>query len=320
MNFELNIEFISNHTSPEFVRDEVTVRNHRHLIFGTDKQLRCLSTAKIFFIDCTFKIVSKPFIQLLTIHFFALHDDDMKQLPGVFVLMSRKKMTDYMKVLQQILRLLSTPPEAKRIVLGFESNLWKAVKYVFPDIQIRGCAFHWRQSVWRHVQEMGLQAEYIKTDSACKLIRKVLALPFLPAEQITETFNALKETVNTEKLTKLMDYIRDTWISGDIWNPTMWTVYRKSVRTDNDVEGWHNRINTTSNLQLYDLIDLLFKEASLLPTELMMVTDRKLQSYQKKKNTLLQHRLFALWVQYKAGKISVNQLLEKCDEIYGGPV
>jgi hypothetical protein len=43
--------------------------------------------------------------------------------------------------------------------------------------------------------------------STHRFIRKVLAWPFLPAEQITETFNTLKDTVDTEKITKLMDYI-----------------------------------------------------------------------------------------------------------------
>jgi hypothetical protein len=38
----------------------------------------------------TFEIVSKPFVQLLSIHFFDKHEDNMKQLTGVFVLMSRK--------------------------------------------------------------------------------------------------------------------------------------------------------------------------------------------------------------------------------------
>jgi hypothetical protein len=28
---------------------------------------------------------------------------------------------------------------------------------MFPDIHIQGCAFHWGQAVWRHVQKLGLQ-------------------------------------------------------------------------------------------------------------------------------------------------------------------
>jgi hypothetical protein len=60
-----------------------------------DVQLKSLSTAKTLFIEGTFEIVSKPFVQLLSIHFFDKHEDNMKQLTGVFVLMSRKKKKDY---------------------------------------------------------------------------------------------------------------------------------------------------------------------------------------------------------------------------------
>ena len=81
----------------------------------------------------------------------------MKQLPGVFTLMSRKRKKDYKKVLQQILKLLPSPPVAERLVADFEDGLWRAVKTVFTDIHIQGCAFHWGQAVWRHVQELGLQ-------------------------------------------------------------------------------------------------------------------------------------------------------------------
>ena len=127
------------------------------MIFASDEQLKYLSTAKTLFIDGTFKIVSKPFVQLLSIHLFAKHEDNMKQLPGVFVLMSRKRKKDYKKVLQQILKLLPSPPVAERLAADFEDGLWRAVKTVFPDIHMQGCAFHWGQAVWRHVQEIGLQ-------------------------------------------------------------------------------------------------------------------------------------------------------------------
>ena len=73
-----------------------------------------------------------------------------------------------------------------------------------------------------------LQVEYSQKGSTHRFIRKVLALPFLPVEQITQTFNTLKDTVDTEKITKLKDYINNTWINGSTWKPASWTVYRVS--------------------------------------------------------------------------------------------
>jgi hypothetical protein len=46
----------------------------------------------------------------------------MKQLPGIFVLMSRKRKKDYKKVLQQILKLLPSPPVAERLAADLISK------------------------------------------------------------------------------------------------------------------------------------------------------------------------------------------------------
>jgi hypothetical protein len=55
------------------------------------------------------------------------------------------------------MKLLPSPPVVERLVADFEDGLWRAIKTVFPDIHIQGCAFHWGQAVWHHVQELGLQ-------------------------------------------------------------------------------------------------------------------------------------------------------------------
>ena len=50
------------------------------------------------YIDGTFKVVKKPFYQLLTINAFVTCDGAKKQLPFVFVLMSGKSQDDYVAV------------------------------------------------------------------------------------------------------------------------------------------------------------------------------------------------------------------------------
>jgi uncharacterized protein (DUF1015 family) len=69
---------------------------------------------------------------------------------------------------------------------------------------------------------------------------------------------------------------------------------------------------------MYILIVLLHKEARLLPTQLKMVTEGKPRRYQRKKPKELRHSIFALWDKYSEEEITVNQLLKKCDKIYGG--
>ena len=66
-------------------------------------------------------------------------------------------------------------------------------------------------------------------------LRKVMALPFLPEEQIPVAFLALKEEVTTERLHNFMAYVEKTWISHSTFSPDTWSVYMMSIRTNNGV-------------------------------------------------------------------------------------
>ncbi len=45
---------------------------------------------------------------------------------------------------------------AQYSVMDFEKTISKGIQFAFPDVEVKGCAFHWIQVVWRKVQDLGL--------------------------------------------------------------------------------------------------------------------------------------------------------------------
>jgi len=97
--------------------------------------------------------------------------------------------------------------------------------------------------------------------------RQTRALPFLPADVIADEFQTLHTASDDPRVAQHLQYMELQWISSTTWPPTTWSVFRQPVRTNNDVEGWHCRLNDKAShgqLNLYKLIQLLYAEAALV--------------------------------------------------------
>jgi len=116
----------------------------------------------------------------------------------------------------------------------------RCIKPHFPNVDIKGCVFHWDQAVMRKVAKLGLKAVYDQKPAIHIFIRKILALPFLPADHIRPAFLHLMQTASTsQQLQQLMAYLSRTWFTSTVWSVRQWSVYQQTVRTNNDVEGMY---------------------------------------------------------------------------------
>lgn len=121
----------------------------------------------------------------------------------------------------------------------------------------------WKKSVW-----------FPNTDriagSNCK---RAMSLHFLPPTKIKKVFLQLKKKVANLKiglLDKFFNYIGNTWLQTGIRSPEPRSAFFQIIRTNNDAEGWHNKLNTKgkgAGLNFYKLFQLLFSESEFVQVE-----------------------------------------------------
>ena len=99
-----------------------------------------------------------------------------------------------------------------------------------------------------------------------------------------------------------------------------WCAFRRSFRTNNDVEGWHNKINQNTpagGLNMYLLIERLHKEAKDVVLTCHFLEDGVVLHYQRTKYAQLHGKIFSLWEKFSEGTINGQQLLLSCSHLNG---
>ena len=93
-----------------------------------------------------------------------------------------------------------------------------------------------------------------------------MALAFVPLQYVGLAFHALKMTApNLPRVDEFIKYFEDTWLVGN-FPPRLWNVFSmdtSSPRTNNHVEGWHNklkRIARKAHPNVYELVEIFKKE------------------------------------------------------------
>lgn len=227
----------------------------RILIFTTTKNLEFLSTCNVWSADGTFRSVSQIFSQMYSIH----GHSDGKVIPSVYALTPDRSRTTYCKILEFI---KSKQPglNPELLLVDFEIGFIKEFLKSFPDSDIGGCYFHFRQCNWRHVVLSGLAVRYSNDEQFSTAIKMLIALAFIPVKTVTRLFDSLILTRffidNQDDLNDYLTYFENTWIgkkqrSGSrrdpLFNLELWNcceaVMNGLPRTSNGVEGWHHAFN-----------------------------------------------------------------------------
>ena len=119
-----------------------------------------------------------------------------------------------------------------------------------------GCYFHYCQSLYKHVQSLGLTVSYCDDEETRLAIRSTMALALLPCDHVEEAYELLKGNAS-EDLAEFFDYFQRQWLKK--MPPKYWNASTLEFRTNNYSEdilmsysklvfisyylGWHNKFN-----------------------------------------------------------------------------
>ena len=112
-------------------------------------------------------------------------------------------------------------------------------------------------------------------------------------------------------------------MKSSVWPIDSWYVFKRTIRTNNDCEGWHRRLNGMvpgqTGLNFYFLIQILFRETRDINRQIKFVSEGKLLRYHR--DTFLRHHgiIVKAWEDFESGVISQKELLRICGRL-NGPV
>lgn len=165
-----------------------------------------------------------------------------------------------------------------------------------------------------------MQTAYHEKKDTFNFCRLLMALPFLPAEYITRSFQELQVRDVAPPLRELMTYLDNQWIMSSQFPIKSWSVFKRTFRTNNDVEGWHNRLNQNvppGGLNLYELIKRLHQEATDVVLTCHLIEEQQMLRLQRKKHKMLHEKIVTLWEQFENRDITKESLLKSCSFLNG---
>ncbi|CAF2592455.1 unnamed protein product [Rotaria sp. Silwood2] len=267
MNFKVPQLYSTTHDDDEFlIYDSIHKKiGGRLMIFSTEVLIKILCSCEIIFVDGTFKTRPIMFSQVYVIMGMHLAE----AIPLVWCLTPKREEEVYEKIFKVLKRKsieYGVKLEPKYAYADFESGTINALEKVFPDIIVRGCWYHFTQSVFRNIQKMGLSTVYEKNKEVNIWLKSFMALPLIKNDILDAAVELLIKNVpsSDKSLIDFYEYFQRQWFTRK--PPRYWSLGPIHIRCNNSLEGYNNRLKYRFGIhpQLWPFIHFLKAEESLV--------------------------------------------------------
>lgn len=215
------------------------------LIFSNLELVAELTEEFEIYVDATFSVTPFHSRQLLVI----LGDLRGVPRPLIYAIMLGQTTAEYAAIFEFVRDSIFGYNGIIRVPIAaisdFEQAIRLALVQVWPHLEVYGCNFHLCQAQKRH-------ARSIQTLNACLLVSEIhnktltmfTRLSLLPLNRIMQGFDSLLDYINENELRDdfrdFVEYFRRTWLVRYPINS--WCVSARDRRTNNNLEGYNNRI------------------------------------------------------------------------------
>ncbi|KAL0893230.1 hypothetical protein ABMA27_014837 [Loxostege sticticalis] len=243
----------------------------RLIIFCNDNMKTEIKNISHFFADGTFKSCPKGFHQLYTIHGY----DDKTHImtPIFYALLPNKKTVTYKLLLKLIKKQISDFQPAK-ITLDFEVAAINAFQQTFPEIIFKGCYYHFNRCLWKKAKSLKITTRVLK-----RHVSRCIGIARLPQSDIDEGYKyVIGRSPKDTKIKKFNKYFQIQWFKKQDFGNC--SCANEIIRTNNNIEGWHRKINGfvgRTHPTLAHLLDVLDSEKSSY--DLKKTTNKKKREY-----------------------------------------
>ena len=140
-----------------------------------------------------------------------------------------------------------------------------------------------------------------------------MALSALPKNHIVPAFENLTSTIKPDnvKMYEMVQYFNKTWIQGTLFTPDSWCWFDKPIHTNNDLEGYHNKLNKKADgksFNVYKLLQLLGRDAKDVSRDAVLLQQGDLKRHQKRTTIRYHKKLQQLWDEYKVNPIGYTYM------------
>jgi hypothetical protein len=129
-------------------------------------------------------------------------------------------------------------------MIDFEIAVLNVVRRMFPNLKVKGCLFHFGQSLFRYfVKIPGMKDLYLNNPQVQRWFKSVFLLALIPVEFVQMKFGLISAMADLPedlkvKLQPFVQYVKKTYINSQYFTVEMWNHFAtKFERTNNRVEA-----------------------------------------------------------------------------------